>query len=132
MRAFLSKAETSVKSARMLLDAGDTDSASSRAYYAIYYDAARACLAWAGIEPVRGAFKTHHGLTSAFALHLVKSGYFPADIGKALQNVQSVRHVADYEIDPVPHDKAERAVMAAEVFVATAAGLIAMPYDPPA
>jgi uncharacterized protein (UPF0332 family) len=42
---FLQKAETSVKSARMLLDAGDTDSACSRAYYAMY-DAARACLGW--------------------------------------------------------------------------------------
>lgn len=130
MQAFLSKAETSVKSARMLLDAGDADGASSRAYYAIY-DAARACLAWAGIEPVRGVFKTHHGLTSAFSMHLVKLGHFPADIGKALQNVQSVRHVADYETDPVPHDKAERAVIAAEVFVATAARLIAAPYRPP-
>ena len=33
---FLLKAETSDKSARVLLDVGDTDSACSRAYYAMY------------------------------------------------------------------------------------------------
>ncbi len=51
---FLQKAETGVKSAKALLDLGDTDGSCSRAYYAMY-DAARACLAWAGVEPVRGA-----------------------------------------------------------------------------
>ncbi len=124
---FLQKAETSVKSARMLLEAGDTDSACSRSYYAMY-DAARACLAWAGIEPVRGEFKTHHGLITAFSMHLVKPGLFPAQIGKAFQNVQTLRHVADYEAAPVPHENAEQALTAAEAFVAMAAALVATSY----
>jgi uncharacterized protein (UPF0332 family) len=127
---FLQKAETSVKSAKMLLDAGDTDSACSRSYYAIY-DAARACLAWAGIEPVRGEFKTHHGLIRAFSMHLVKPGLFPAEIGKAFQNVQALRQVADYEAAPVPQEKAEQALAAAESFVSTAAALVATSYRGP-
>ena len=45
---FLQRAEISLKSAKMLLGIGDTDGASSRAYYAMY-DAVRAWLSWAGI-----------------------------------------------------------------------------------
>jgi uncharacterized protein (UPF0332 family) len=127
---FLQKAETSLKSAKMPLDAGDTDSACSRSYYAMY-DAARACLAWASIEPVRGEFKTHHGLITAFSLHLVKPGIFPADIGKALQNVQTLRLAADYEAAPVPAEKAEQALAAAANFVATASALVATSYQGP-
>lgn len=53
--AFLQSAETSLKSAKLLLGVGDIDGASSRAYYAMY-DAVRACLGWAGIAPERGEF----------------------------------------------------------------------------
>jgi uncharacterized protein (UPF0332 family) len=120
---FLQKADTNLKSARMLLDAGDTDGACSRAYYAIY-DAARACIGWAGIAPERGEFKTHHGLITAFGLHLVKPGLFPIEIGKAFQNVQSLRQIADYEATPVPPEKAEQALVAAARFVSTAARVI--------
>ena len=75
---FLQRAGISIKSARLLLDAGDTDGACNRAYYAMY-DTARACLTWAGIAPERGAFKTHHGLIAAFGSHLVKPGIFPEE-----------------------------------------------------
>jgi uncharacterized protein (UPF0332 family) len=75
---FLERAAISIKSAKLLLDAGEKDGACSRPYYAMH-DAARACLAWAGIAPERGEFKTHHGLIGAFGLHLVKRGLFPED-----------------------------------------------------
>ncbi len=127
---FLQKAETGVKSAKVLLDLGDTDGACSRAYYAMY-DAARAALAWAGIAPGRGEFKTHHGLTAAFSMHLVKSGLFPAEPGRALQRAQTVRQVADYEASPVPLTDAVDTVRAAESFVATAAALVATARQPP-
>jgi uncharacterized protein (UPF0332 family) len=45
---FLQKAETGVKSAKVLLDLDDTDGACSRSYYAMY-DAATATLDWAGL-----------------------------------------------------------------------------------
>ncbi|MDE2517253.1 MAG: hypothetical protein KGL12_14595 [Rhodospirillales bacterium] len=61
-------------------------------------------------------------------MHLVKPGIFPAEIGKALQNVQSLRLAADYEAAPVPRDMARQAVVAAEHFLAAAAALVAGPY----
>jgi len=125
---FLQKAETGVKSAKVLLELGDTDGACSRAYYAMY-DAARATLEWAGVAPAHGAFKTHHGVIAAFSLHLVKPGLFPAEPGRAIQRAQSVRQVADYEASPVPYDHAADTVRAAESFVSTAATLVAKPYQ---
>ena len=128
--SFLQRAEISLKSAKMLLDAGDTDGASNRAYYAMY-DAVRACLGWAGIAPERGEFKTHHGITAAFGLHLVKPGLFPVAASKSFQRVQFTRQTADYAVLPVPHDDAAEAVRAAESFIAAAAVLIAEPYRQP-
>ncbi len=64
-------------------------------------------------------------------MHLVKLRIFPAEIGKALQNVQILRLAADYEAAPVPPEKAEQALAAAEAFVATASALVAMPYQGP-
>jgi uncharacterized protein (UPF0332 family) len=128
--AFLQKAETSIKSAKVLLDLGDTDGACSGAYYAMY-DATRATLAWAGVSPQRGEFKTHHGVIAAFGLHLVKPGLFPAEPGRAIQRVQSLRQVADYEEVPVPHDRTAEAVQVAQSFVATATALICRPHPKP-
>ena len=114
----------------MLLDLGDTDGACSRAYYAMY-DAVRACLAWTGIEPLHGAFKTHRGLIAAFGLHLVKPGLFPPEVGRAIQRAQTMRQIADYEASPVPQDDAVETVNKAESFVATASALVATPYQGP-
>ena len=119
-----------MKSAKVLLELGDSDGACSRAYYAMY-DAARACLAWACVTPERGEFKTHHGLIAAFGLHLVKPGFFPVEIGKALQTVQTLRQLADYEATQVPRDKAEQALIASEKFVATAKSIAAQPFPLP-
>lgn len=127
---FLQRAETSLKSAKLLLDAGDTDGACSRAYYAMY-DAVRACLTWAGVKPERGEFKTHHGITAAFGLHLVKPGLFPAEASKAFQRVQFTRQVADYDVTPVPRQDAAVSVQEAEEFLSTTATLIASSYRPP-
>ncbi len=95
------------------------------------YDAARATLAWAGIMPESGKFKTQHGLLTAFSMHVVKPGLFPAEPGRAIQRAQTVRHVADYGDSPVPHDDAMDTVRAAESFVATAAALVATAYQGP-
>ena len=93
------------------------------------YDAVRACLVWADISPERGSFKSHHGITAAFGLHLVKTGLFPVDVSKAFQRVQFIRQVADYEVLPVPHEDAALSVREAENFVAAATSLIAKPYQ---
>ena len=118
--AFLQKAETGVKSAKVLLDLGDTDGACSRAYYAMF-DAARVAFAWAGVVPERGTFKSHGGLLSAFGLHLVKPGLFPAEPGRAIQRVQTLRQLADYEATPAfwrhvaPHNQDHSRRLSGEV-----------------
>ena len=127
---FLQRAAVSLNSAKVLLDIGDTDGAASRAYYAMY-DAVRACLDWAGIAPDRGEFKTHQGISAAFALHLVKPGLFPAEASKAFRRVQFTRQAADYDVVPVPQNDALEALQEAENFVAAAADLIATPYHQP-
>jgi uncharacterized protein (UPF0332 family) len=45
----MDKAFKALASARILLDAGDTDGAANRAYYAMF-DAAIAALSWAGAD----------------------------------------------------------------------------------
>ena len=91
------------------------------------YDAARATLAWAGVMPERGAFKTHNGLIAAFSLHLVKPGLFPAEPGRAIQRAQTLRQIADYEPSAVPFEEAVETVRAAETFVSISVRLIATP-----
>lgn len=63
---FLQRAETSLKSAKVLLGIGDTDGACRRAYYAMY-DPVRDCLGWAGIAPERGEFAPRHHRRLRFA-----------------------------------------------------------------
>jgi uncharacterized protein (UPF0332 family) len=57
----LDKAQTALASAKLLLSAGDSDGATSRAYYAMF-DAAKAALAWAGGSNDQPQHKTHSGL----------------------------------------------------------------------
>ncbi|MDE2517252.1 MAG: HEPN domain-containing protein [Rhodospirillales bacterium] len=73
---FLQKAETGLKGARALRDLGDKDGACSRAYYAMY-DAARACLAWAGVEPVRGGVQDASRSDSGVFHASREAGYLP-------------------------------------------------------
>jgi uncharacterized protein (UPF0332 family) len=54
-----------------------------------------------------------------FGLHFVKSGLVPREIGKAINDVQEIRQIADYLPDQVPLEKAEWAVQQAEIFVTT-------------
>ncbi len=110
----LEKAARAVKSARVLLDLGDTDSACSRAYYAMF-DAARGALARRGYTP--DSHKTHGSVHSAFAMEFVKTGLIPREIGRALGQVQDVRLLADYSAESIPSDKAEWSVRHAEAFV---------------
>lgn len=90
--ALMQKADRALASARLLLDAGDTDGACNRAYYAMF-DAARAALANAA-EPE--TTKTHGGLIAAFGLQLVKPGRLPKALGRMLNRAEEVRLLADY------------------------------------
>jgi len=117
----MDKASRALASARLLLDAGDTDGACNRAYYAMF-DAARAALAVADDEGMIA--KTHSGLISAFSLRFVKSAEIPVELGKALNAVSELRQAGDYTGLTMPKDKAAWAVTRAEAFVAAIEQLV--------
>lgn len=117
---FLVKAGTAAKSARVLLEAGDFDGACNRAYYAMF-DAARAALLSSAAPVEAEVARTHGGLVAAFGLHLVKTGVVDASLGRALNQAQQVRKIADYTGDSVERDVAERVVAEAGEFVRTMA-----------
>ena len=77
------KADMALHSAQLLLNAGDCDGASSRAYYAAF-DIARAALIAAHSPVPTEVAKTHAGLISAFSLRFVKSGLISPELGHFL------------------------------------------------
>lgn len=109
----MAKAVQALESAKLLLDAGDADGASNRAYYAMF-DAARAALLTSGLD----VGKTHKGVLSAFSDRLVKNGPIPKEVGRLLKHAETFRYVADYEGDPVELGDARQLVQQAETFVA--------------
>ena len=122
MRPHLDKARQSLRSAELLLDAGDFDGAVNRAYYACY-DAARG-----SIETVAGVdtaeVKTHAGLIRLFNLAIVKAGHLPLEIGRLIGREQQLRLFADYG-DGVQHRaEADLAVQQARDFVSACITLI--------
>jgi uncharacterized protein (UPF0332 family) len=113
----LAKAQQALLSAKTLLASNDPDGACNRAYYAVF-DAARAALLSIKAPVLPETIKTHAGLNRAFALHIVKQGLFPAEIGKSLQQIEEMRLIADYDGNPLESGDAIWAVDEAALFLA--------------
>lgn len=109
----MQKADRALASARLLLDAGDTDGACNRAYYAMF-DAARAALA---SEDAPEITRTHNGLIAAFGLQLVKPQRVPKELGRMLNRAEEVRLLADYTGGSVEPADARELLSQAKVFV---------------
>lgn len=114
----MAKAARAARSARVLLDNGDVEGASDRAYYAMF-NAARAALLASGASVPDEMARTHNGLISSFSLQLVKTGRVPMDLGRALNRAEGLRPAADYRGDSVEQADAAWAVQQAEAFVET-------------
>lgn len=112
----MGKAERALASARLLLDAGDTDGACNRAYYAMF-DAARAAILASGAPVEAEVARTHNGLITAFSLHLVKTGRVSFELGRALNRAEEIRLIADYQGTQVSRAHAKTLVTQAGVFV---------------
>ena len=112
------KSETALRSARRLLDAGDTDGATNRAYYAAF-DMARVALMKIEVPVREEVAKTHSGLIAIFSLHLIKTGKLPVELGRFLNFAHQVRLIADYQGDSVEPEKAAKVVEGATHFVET-------------
>lgn len=114
----MTKAWRAVASSQLLRDAGDANGACNRAYYAMF-DAAHAALLWAGAHVNPAETKTHRGLIAAFGEHLVKTARLSADLGKALNQVERLRLLADYTGEEVDSDRVRWAVEQARTFAET-------------
>jgi len=95
VKALLAKAERFIRSAEMLKEAGDLESAVSRLYYAMFF-CAEALLLTKGLS-----FSRHGSVIAAFGEHLVKPGLMPAEMHRWLRDAFDKRQVADYEVQPV-------------------------------
>ncbi|MFP4279474.1 MAG: HEPN domain-containing protein [Halochromatium sp.] len=118
--ALFDKARRALEASRRALDQSDRETASDRAYYAVYY------AAW-GLLDLAGAPrpKTHNGLIAEFSRHYVKEKQVDVEIGAILSRLQQLRLVADYTLEPIPLDDAKRAIAEAERFIAVAEALMA-------
>ena len=111
------EAERFLASARILVEAGDFDSAAGRAYYAMFH-AMEALLKARGLE-----FKTHGALISAYGQEFAKSGELPVELHRSLIAAFQLRTQADYDSAFVVDEETARArVGRAEEFVQAAAG----------
>jgi uncharacterized protein (UPF0332 family) len=120
------KAERASASALVLLNLGDVDGASNRAYYAMF-DAARAALLSLNLPGRPDIGKTHRGTLSAFSEHFVKNGTVSRDLGMLLKHAETFRYVADYEGGSVELADAQNIVQQAQVFVSALRSILLPP-----
>jgi len=100
-RVLVRKSRQALATARLILNAGDYDSAVNRSYYAVF-DISRAALLKAGIAEDKLP-RTHNGVSEAFRLHAVQSGLMDRRLAAELSRTESLRIKADYtdlETDP--------------------------------
>jgi uncharacterized protein (UPF0332 family) len=109
---FIAKAERFLQSAEYLFALGDYDSCASRCYYAMFF-LAEAALMLKGIRP-----SSHRGVISLFGQHFIRTGIFPAELGRALSRAYDVRLTADYAVGlNVSREEAENLLEATRLFV---------------
>lgn len=84
-------AKSDIKSAQILLDAGEYRSANNRAYYGIYH-------AISSIHALDGnAYKKHKDALANFNKEYVKTELFPRSIGRRISEAAEIRHASDYD-----------------------------------
>lgn len=89
IRDFIAKAERFLQSAQRLFELEDYDSCVSRAYYSMFF-LAEAALMTRGISPA-----SHRSVISLFGKHLVQTGVFPPELGRALSRAYDARLTSD-------------------------------------
>lgn len=89
----LRKAQRYLESARLLREAGDCDSAVSRAYYAAFY------LAEVLLDALGRSFSSHRAVISAFGQEFAKTGRLDTRFHRLLISAFEKRQRADYLAD---------------------------------
>lgn len=86
------KANRFLRTAEIALELGDFDSCVSRCYYAMFF-LAEAALFTKGLSA-----SSHKGVLSMFSQHFVRTGMFPREMGRLLNDAYDKRIVGDYGI----------------------------------
>ena len=87
----LEAAKSDVKSAEILLKAGEYRGANNRAYYGIYH-------AVSAIHALDGnAYKRHKDALANFNKDYIKTEIFPRTIGRKIAEAEEIRHASDYD-----------------------------------
>jgi uncharacterized protein (UPF0332 family) len=124
------RARTALRSARTLLDGGDTNGAGSRLYYAIF-DAMRAVVhkrTQIDLEQI----KTHHGLFMMFERHVIAAGLMDSSEARVIYRTHELRWHADYAHVVQIDNSAVVAVMEpAAAFVEACARIAELSSDEP-
>ncbi len=108
----LAQAAETLEAARELSAGGHYRDAVNRAYYAMFYGAL-ALLASKGL----GASK-HSGVLSLFNRHFVKTGDFPLEDGRHLQEAFELRQGSDYrEFVQITREQVLETIAKAEAFL---------------
>ncbi|MCB0209711.1 MAG: HEPN domain-containing protein [Anaerolineae bacterium] len=111
---WIDQSEESLAAAKLLLDAGYLNDATSRAYYSIF-QAAKAALLSINIET-----RSHTGVFNQLGKHLVQTGYLDKNLSRILASAYQLRQESDYKIHllKINHVDVETVIVDAEKFVA--------------
>jgi len=111
IQSLIEKARRYLRSAELLIQDGDYDSAVSRSYYAMFYSAEAALL------KKKMTFTSHKAVISGFGRHFVKTGIFDRRLGRDLNIIFGERQLGDYGSDfSISEDNARKAFESARGF----------------
>jgi uncharacterized protein (UPF0332 family) len=91
IKIIVEKGKRSLNSAERSIKEGDYDFASSRAYYAVFYFM-QAVLSTEGL-----IFSKHSASIAEFGKSFIKTGIFPKEYSRYIQNLFKERQEADYD-----------------------------------
>lgn len=105
-------AKSDLKSAEVLLNAGEYRGANNRAYYAIYH-------AISAIHALNGkAYKRHKDSLGNFNKEYIKTGIFPGTLGRRIAEAEEIRHASDYDDFYIAtKEEAEEQIMTADELI---------------
>lgn len=108
----LARARASLEAARLLLDNGYPDFATSRAYFTMFY------LTEAYLDREGLSFSKHSAVIGEFGRLFAATGRVPKEIHRALIEAQELRNAGDYGAFPsVTAEEARQILNAAESFL---------------
>lgn len=112
VRYRIETAKSDLKSADILMKAGEYRGANNRAYYAVYH-------AISAVHALDGkSYKRHKDTLANFNKDYVKTEIFPKDFGRKIAQTEEIRHASDYDDFYIAtKEKAEEQIATAEELI---------------